>query len=283
MTFVRSPKQRLQAFLARVGIYERLRGSFLYDAYWRIADEQIIAGRSLEVEFYRDVLKGLKRGDLIIDIGANHGSKTDVFLRLGARVVAVEPDETNQEILRERFLKLRLFPKPVVVVAKAVSDRNTVETMWVAEPGSAKNTLSRKWVDTLAEDGERFGEVLEFIGEKRVETTTVDQLMTEYGNPFFVKIDVEGFEPHVLRGMHLSVPYLSFEVNLPEFRPEGLECVDLLGRLSLDGTFNYAVDCRRGLTLTSWLNAQDFSRVLDACDEKSIEVFWRMSANRRPT
>jgi len=66
-------------------------------------------------------------------------------------------------------------------------------------------------------------------------------------------------------------------VNLPEFRPEGLKCVELLGRLAADGKFNYAVDCRAGLVLQHWLGRQDFVEVLDRCADRSIEVFWKTS------
>ncbi len=64
-----------------------------------------------------------------------------------------------------------------------------------------------------------------------------------------MKIDVEGLEPSVIRGLRRPVPYLSFEVNLPEFRPEGLECVELLRTLTPTGAFNYAVKCDTGLEL----------------------------------
>jgi hypothetical protein len=93
--------------------------------------------------------------------------------------------------------------------------------------------------------------------------------------PFFVKIDVEGHELSVLRGMKRVVPYLSFEVNLPEFRVEGLESVRLLGNLAGDGRFNYTNDCRRGLLLKNWIAADEFTTVLASCAERSIEVFWK--------
>src|SRR5438034_244032 len=80
-----------------------------------------------------------------------------------------------------------------------------------------------------------------------------------------------------VRGMHRPVPYLSFEVNLPEFKPEGLECVELLGRVAADGEFNYTADCRNGLVLERWLKPGEFSRELGRCAEQSIEVFWRTS------
>ena len=79
----------------------------------------------------------------VFDIGANHGAKTDVFLRLGARVVAVDPDETNERVLREGFLSLRVRPKPVVIVAKALSDKEAVETMWIDTPIGEEHAQSQ--------------------------------------------------------------------------------------------------------------------------------------------
>src|SRR5689334_10232142 len=97
----RSLKQRVQAFLSRVGLYQRIKSSCLYDLYWSIADRRLIDDRSKEVEFYRNTLKGFRPGHVIFDVGANEGQKTDIFLRLGAKVVAAEPDERNQSILKQ--------------------------------------------------------------------------------------------------------------------------------------------------------------------------------------
>ena len=93
--------------------------------------------------------------------------------------------------------------------------------------------------------------------------------------PRAIKIDVEGYELHVLRGLRQPVPYLSFEVNLPEFRSEGLQCVDVLEALASEGKFNYTDDCRQGLALKQWLAPQEFSALLARCGDPSIEVFWK--------
>lgn len=268
-------KRHVQAFLRAIGLLERLRSSFWYDLYWRIADPRLIAQRRAEVRFYRDLLIGFRRGDLIFDVGANEGYKTDVFLRLGATVVAVEPDESNQEVIRRKFLRYRFSPKPVVIVGKALGDRNAIETMWIDTPGSAFNTLSPKWVATLRLDERRVDRRLSFDRIRQIETTTLEDLFVSYGVPFFVKIDVEGYEPHVVLGMKRPVPFLSFEVNLPEFRPEGSQCITALGNLDAAGTFNYIVECGRGLELDQWLGPREFEKVFAERTERSIEVFWR--------
>jgi FkbM family methyltransferase len=279
-TIKASFKQTLQKVLGRLGLHQRAKASWVYDLYWSVADPQIIEDRSSEVAFYRNLLDGFRPGDLIFDVGANLGYKSDIFFRLGAKIVALEPDEKCRRILKEKFLSYRIRSKPLVIVDKAVSDRSSVQTMWVEEAGSAMNTLSEKWAEALRSDETRFGQKLNFGQWKQVETISIEQLISTYGSPFFIKIDVEGHELNVLRGMRRPVPYVSFEVNLPEFRLEGLECVRVLEDLAGDGRFNYTSDCKRGVILKDWVGASEFSDVLRSCTDKSIEVLWKTPVSR---
>jgi FkbM family methyltransferase len=271
---VKRIKSHVQTLLRNIGLYDRVKASRLYDVYWMLADRRVIDGRRAEVEFYRRHLRGFRPGDLFFDIGANEGYKTDVFLRLGARVVAVEPDRHSHDVLRRRFLTHRIFKPPVVIVGKAVSDQDGAETLWLDAPGSAKNTLNKKWVEILQTDERRFGVRLAFQNRQEVDTVCLETLIAAYGEPFFIKIDVEGHEPAVLHGLRHAVPYISFEVNLPEFRPEGEQCIERLATLAANGRFNYAVDCRRGLVLANWLPRREFVSAFNECRENSIEVFW---------
>lgn len=273
---------RLRNAVRKAGIYQRAKVSWIYDVYWTLADRQIVDDKRGEIEFYRSVLGGFRPGNLIFDVGANIGYKADIFLRLGAHVVAAEPDQSCQRILRQKFLEYRFKKKSLVLVGKAVSDGSSAQRMWVDTPGSAKNTLSTKWADTLRSDDSRFGQKLDFAKSIEVETVSVDQLIATYGAPFYVKIDVEGFELNVLRGMRQAVPYVSFEVNLPEFEPEGLECVRTLARNSPNCVFNYTRDCRDGLALSQWLGPEEFLPVLSACHATSIDVFCKTPMGGTP-
>jgi FkbM family methyltransferase len=269
-----SVKTRAQALLKTIELYDRLKASRLYDVYWMMADRRIIDQRRAELQFYRAYLQKFRPGHLFFDIGANHGHKTDIFLRMGARIVAVEPDRHSQEVLRRRFLRYRFVKKPVVIVGMAASDRDGFDTLWLDAPGSAKNTLNSKWVGLLRADERRFGKRLAFANRQEIETVRMETLIAKHGVPFFIKIDVEGHEPSVLRGLRHAVPYLSFEVNLPEFRSEGQQCIELLTDLAAEGQFNYAVDCQSGFALQKWVDRREFLPIFNDCIEKSIEVFW---------
>jgi FkbM family methyltransferase len=272
---------RLWSRHSDIGIYQRLKGSRLYDLYFGIRNKAVIENRDAELEFYRALLQGLLDDDLAYDIGANIGDKTDLFLRLGARVIAVDPDPTNQAILQRRFLSYRLQKKSVTIVGKAVSDQNAVQTMWVDEPGSAKNTLASKWVSTLRSDTERFGSTLSFAQEQQVETITLEEMFRRHGKPFFIKIDVEGYEPNVLAGLREPVPMLQFEVNLPEFVDEGVRCVQTLRELDARSEFNFSRSlAREGLAVDSWIDADAMIALLRSRQERSIEVFCRTALRR---
>jgi FkbM family methyltransferase len=52
------------------------------------------------ISFYKT---WIQPGALVFDIGANIGNRIDVFLELGAKVVAVEPQQSCVKILREKF------------------------------------------------------------------------------------------------------------------------------------------------------------------------------------
>jgi len=103
----------------------------------------------------------------------------------------------------------------------------------------------------------------------------LEKLIASHGIPFYIKIDVEGHELNVLRGLKQPVPYLSFEINLPEFKEEGLECIRILAEIAVDGEFNYVADYHEGMKFGQWMSATEFIHTFGQCKEYAVEVFWR--------
>ena len=259
----------LKAVLRRLGLYDALRRSPAYGLYMRIFHPKLASQPRRELRFYRQALSTLRPGDLIFDVGANDGFKAAIFLQLGARVVCVEPDRASVSLLRRRFSN-----KPVTIVPKAASDVARTVQFYVASPGSALNTLSDKWIQALEDSPtSRFGPDIRFEQSYDVQTVTLEQLIADHGRPSFLKIDVEGHELEVLRGLRQAIPLISFELNLPEFRAEGLECVDILEHISPGAEFNHVIEDR--FESPFWRSASEFRRWLKETDIRYLEVYAR--------
>lgn len=161
----------------------------------------------------------LTRGDLAFDIGANRGEHTAAILGLGVRVVAVEPNEVCASRLRRRF-----WGRTVSVVQSAVGAERGEAILHLGESDTL-STLSTDWLQRRQAHGRFQSE--KSAGEVRVPVVTMSDLIAEHGMPSFVKIDVEGFEEHVLRGMAVMPPALCFEFN-SESLETTLHCLDIL-------------------------------------------------------
>lgn len=260
-------------------LYRRLRASPIHDMYLRVVYPEMIRARQTERLFYESVLDGLDHSSCIYDIGANEGHKAAIFRSLGAKVVCVEPDERNIAHLRWRFASPG---SNVTVVPKAASSRVGRLTFNIFDEGSPFNTLSAKWVDTLADLGKsRFSQKLSKSRSCWVQTTTLDHLLDEFGPAFYVKIDVEGHELAVIQGLSRKVKYLSFELNLPEFLEEGLSCVEQLKSIDPDVRFNYAVDPK--LESPCWLGVDEFAAWLAKTPLRYMEVYARFSPDTKVT
>jgi len=192
-------------------------------------------------------------GSLCFDVGANWGNRTRVLRALGARVVAVEPQAECARLLGTAYcLDCR-----VRVLRVALGDAEGEAEMMIASADTV-SSLSRHWIEEVRASG-RFAGV-NWDKRELVKVTTLDKLMHAYGVPRFVKIDVEGYEHQVLRGLSSPVPYLSFEFT-PESSASAYDSIDELSQLGM-GLFNYSVGESMRLALTSWVGASELKSVL---------------------
>lgn len=162
----------------------------------------------------------VKPGDIAFDIGAHVGDRTASFRRLGARVVALEPQKACLRVLR----LLHGFDRGVTLVESAASEREGKLIFSINSSNPTVSTLSRDFV-LAANAGAKGWEGQTWDKTIEVATTTLDLLIEKFGEPAFVKIDVEGAEEMVLRGLSRPVRAHSFEFTTIQ-RDVAFACLD---------------------------------------------------------
>lgn len=129
----------------------------------------------------------LRRGDVFVDVGANIGYFS-VFAALAVgpdgKVHAVEPEPANLALLQKN-LELNGLSN-VEVHAVAASDRSGQATLYRDGFNSGGHSLLQK---------------PQVQNTTSVSVTTLDALLDTKGSPRLIKIDVQGSEVDVLKGM----------------------------------------------------------------------------------
>lgn len=219
-------------------------------------------------------------GELCFDVGAHVGDRTRALLRLGARVVAVEPQPPFAGLLRRLYGKNR----HVTVVEAAVAANEGHGEMYVSRRTPTVSSLSRGWVEGVRQ-APRFAGVT-WDENVPVAVTTLDSLVTRFGRPAFIKLDVEGGEPEALAGLSTPVRALSFEY-VPAMRAATRACFERLDRLARY-EYNWTVGESPRLRSPEWLPADRLRVILEALPDgaKSGDVYARRARDDgtpRPT
>jgi FkbM family methyltransferase len=181
-------------------------------------------------------------GDLCFDVGAHIGDRTRCFLALGARVVAVEPQPSCVERLRFVFGNDRR----VCLVPEALGDRPGQGELAICDAAPTISSMSA----AFRESG-RFAGEYQWTRVVSVPVTTLDVLIERFGRPTFCKIDVEGFELEVIRGLSQAIPALSFEFGWDTLDQTRL-CLAHLARLA-PISVNYSVGEGMSWGQLSWV------------------------------
>jgi FkbM family methyltransferase len=220
----------------------------------------------------------LQPGDLAFDVGANVGRRAEVFLQLGARVIAVEPQPVCLELLRKKYVGQ---PR-VVVVGKALGRRPGLGELMLS-PAHTLSSMSEDWIKTVTSSGRFRGfQAHSWKRSTTVPITTLDDLIGEFGVPAFCKIDVEGYEAEVLRGLSHPIPALSFEFA-PEFMAGTRECLRILANLG-PCDFNYSLGESMSLALPKWTTVDGISEALMVLSDRNVfgDIYARFHRSADP-
>jgi FkbM family methyltransferase len=187
-------------------------------------------------------------GNLYFDIGANVGNRTRVFLDLGVNVVAVEPQPGCQEVLLQQFKDRPGF----TLIPYALGSSEGQAEMIVSDAHTI-SSMNKEWIQTMRNSG-RFGHY-NWYQPITVPVIRLDTLIAQYGMPDFCKIDVEGYEMQVFRGLSKPIPALSFEFS-DEVMTSTLSCIRYLESL---GRYRFNLSLGESLAFhyDSWCSAEE--------------------------
>ncbi len=126
----------------------------------------------------------IRKGDTVIDVGANIGTFTVMAARKAGdsgRVVAIEPEKKNLKFLRKNIRANGL--ENVIIVPKGAWSSKTRKKLFLK--GLGEHSLLRRTGKSAYVKMDRLDDILESLGIRNVD---------------FIKMDVEGAESEVLKG-----------------------------------------------------------------------------------
>ena len=163
------------------------------------------------------------------------------MLELGHTVIAFEP---QPECVREIKARCSPYKKNLQIQETALGDAPGVATMFV-RAASCQSSLDASWEGKPA-------------GSFEVPVSTLDLAIQKFGIPQYCKIDVEGWELHVLSGLSQPIPLVSFEYHQEDDQMQkAFACLDRLSSLgSIEINITPAETTIFGLS--EWLDATAF-------------------------
>ncbi len=217
-------------------------------------------------KFYRELVGP---GQIAFDVGAHVGSRSRILRSLGAKVIAIEPQEQFAKFLSHTL------PKNVVLIQAAVGPRSEQGELKASSKHPTVSSMKADFVERAA-SSEGF-ERVDWDQTEIVQVVTLDQLILEHGKPHYVKIDVEGFELEVLQGLSEPIDLISFEY-LPQFKLLSHEVIDKLMELG-HYSFNAVVGEKASFIWDSWQDQQSLKSFLETLNDnaKSGDVYARLN------
>jgi len=154
------------------------------DDYWRFMGH-------FEPKTTAFMLRGVNESSIVVDVGAHIGIHTVHLAKRAKLIIAIEPEPRNYMLLK-RNLKLNNL-RNVLALPIALSDKDGYAYLLIASSSGAHS---------LGSSNSEVSNV-NFVGRVKVRTMTFDSLINylELDHVDLVKIDVEGHEEAVLKGM----------------------------------------------------------------------------------
>lgn len=201
---------------------------------------QLVVYRQWEAQLSALLPRLCPPGSVFVDVGANFGYFTCLLAAklgrtAGSRVIAIEPNPDMLRLLRTN-VGINWSGAPVRIEPVAVAETPGEMVLTIPDDRAANGTLA-----PIEPEGRT-------LRTHRVAVTRLDDLLRGEPRIDLIKIDVEGFEPAVLRGAAetLARPGLRLvlEWSVPQLREAGFDPMETPRLLHAAGFRLFDADAR---------------------------------------
>ncbi|ETA70812.1 FkbM family methyltransferase [Candidatus Pelagibacter ubique] len=206
-----------------------------------------------------EILKLMNKGDLYFDIGAHLGEKSKPFIEKKIRTIMVEPLPICVKTLKRLYSKNSI----VKIIPKGLGSKNTKKILSINKQMPTVSTFAKHWKSG------RFSN-LTWSEKTQIQITTLDALIKKFGDPQYIKIDVEGYELNVLKGLSKKSGIISFEIT-SEFFSDAIKCLKHLKKLSYN-SFTFSIGEQKKF-FSDW---SDYKTIINLIKKeiKKDKLFW---------
>ena len=224
------------AVISRTGIFSTPTGQATYECFYE-RYKLLMEGGTINA-----LCKHITPNSLVIDVGANIGIYTNVFNKSvgkAGKVVAIEADPINAASVRRRFFSV----PSVEVIESAASDQSGICRLQQDPYNPAGHVIGAEGIE--------------------VSSITLDEIVERTSLPLsFIKIDVEGAEPLVIKGAAKSIKKYLPTMYI-EYSP------DRITRLGGDPTALLKTLCEFGYQLFSYQSSSALS--IEQINQQSLK------------
>src|SRR5215212_208552 len=200
-------------------------------------DSNIVNAKEIEI-----IKRLVTKDDIVLDIGANIGFMTIQLAQQAKHVYAFEPAPDNYKQLQKNTKHLDNVTRHRMAITDTIGDK--VLSLCPLDPG-----MNRLYNSKWCEGGKRI----------LVPATTIDILLLEDNSRLthkinFIKVDVEGYEYHVIMGMMNVLkrdhPTILMEFHPPSIEESGANPEDIYNLLKHELGYNDPINVCTGDTIT---------------------------------
>jgi hypothetical protein len=103
-----------------------------------------------------------------------------------------------------------------------------------------------------------------------IDVDTLDNMILKYGTPNYIKIDVEGYELSVLKGLTKSINVISVEFT-PELCQSTIDCINYVDNLNQKSLYNYGYREDKHFKFNEWITKDEMINYLSSVNDFKIE------------